>query len=262
MITQHGSTLGNAVALLNTRWIALQTGLALLVFALFVAWLRVPDASALDVVVSGLLGFVVLAVAGVGEAWLLLRLSAHPLKAGRAALGGLAVLAGIGLGLGWSALLAHFAVNDSLWAGYLNSRLPHGLRNLFSYPHISECLVWLWALLRWVGYGVIAAFVAASVVGLSLPSAAKNALRSVAYWSVLLAGSALLDMGNGWLANWTPGHGLAVETVSLVLRMSALVVVDGVIVSTILAVLVASIRRYDTPAGTPDESQPRMATIP
>ena len=73
----------------------------------------------------------------------------------------------------------------------------------------------------------------------------------------------------GALVNWTPGHGLRVEMLSLVLRLAAAALVDAAVVCLLLAILAACVHRsdeagapYSTPTGTPDLSQPRTVDNP
>jgi len=262
MTSNRTSIFRSAVGLLSLRWIAKQIGLVLLVFALAVAWLRVPDASAVDVVGTILLGLVVLAVAGGGEAALLLRLAQRPVTRTRVLLGGLAFVLGIALFLGWSALLTHAAENASRVEGYLNSRFPHSLRNIFSYENLYTWTQWLFSLLLWLIAGVLAALIAGLTVSTYPARAIGRTLRSIAYWiSFFVAVLAPVEF-TGRLANWTPGHGLWIEVLSLLLRSGVVLVFDGAVVSLLLAVLVALVLRYDAPAGTPDESQPRTVANP
>jgi hypothetical protein len=262
MTMNRTSIFRSALGLLTMRGIAMQIGLGLLVFVLSVAWLRVPDASALEVVGSGLLGLIVLALAGGGQAVLLLRMCDRPRTRTRIAIGGVAILFGIALWLAWNALLYHVAEHDTLWAGYLNSRFPHGLRNLFSYPHIIELFTLLGKGLKWVGDGIILAIVVSLVASAHPARAFGGSLRSFAYWIVLVVDLFVLENATAWLANWTPGHGIAVESASLVARMIVLVLLDGLLVSLLFAVAAASVRRYDTPVGTPEDNQPRTVANP
>jgi hypothetical protein len=258
---------------MSVRLVLQQIGLALLVFLLYVLWLRVPDASALDVTGSALLALLAVAVAGVGESALLLRLAGRARTPERLLRGALLLLVGAVLWFGWSALLDHlrgsYDSNDVLWAGYLNSRFPHQLRNAFSYAHILLWLRWMWTILGWIGTGVIAIFVFAGTASARPLRAAGCALRSVTYWAALLAGTTAATAITGALVNWTPGHGLRVEMLSLVLRLAAAALVDAAVVCLLLAILAACVRRsdeagapYSTPAGTPDLSQPRTVDNP
>jgi hypothetical protein len=235
MTTQRTSTLRSAVSLLSARWIATQIGLALLI---------------------------VLALAGGGEAWLLLRMSGRPPLCTRVGVGAIVILLGAALAFAWGALLDHVAISDSLWAGYLNSRASHGMRNLLSYQHIYQGLVWLWDLLRWAGYYVIAVTAVALTISDRPVSASKGALRTVVCCLGVFVGFVVLTLANGWLTDWTPGHGLAVESISLLLRMALLLLLDGLVASTMIALLVAAVRRYETPVGTPEDNQPLTVVTP
>jgi hypothetical protein len=264
------STLRKALALMSVRLVLEQIGLALLVFLLYVLWLRVPDASVLDVVGSVSLALIVLWVAGAGESVLMLRLAGRGRTPGRLLRGALLVLAGFVLWFGWSALLDHlrgdYNSNDNLLAGYLNSRFPHQLRNFFSYTHILLWLGWMWTALEWIGAGIIAALVFAGTASDRPVRAIAFALRSVAYWIVVVLGTTGAAVLTSSLMQWTPGHGLRVEMLSMVLRLSAAVLVDASVACLVLAILAACVRRCDeshsTPAGTPDESQPRIVDNP
>ena len=267
------SILRSALARMSVGLVLQQIGLALLVFLLYALWLHVPDASALDVIGSALLALLVVAVAGVGESALVLRLAGRARAPERLLRGALLLLAGAVLWFGWNALLDHlrgsYDSNDLLWAGYLNSRFPHQLRNSFSYGHILSWLRWMWAMLGWIGAGLIAIGVFAGSASVRPLRAAGCALRSITYWAALVAGTMAATAITGALVNWTPGHGLRVEMLSLVLRLTTAVLVDAAVVCLLLAILAACVRRsdeagapYSTPAGTPDLSQPRTVDNP
>ena len=267
------STLRSALARMSVRLVLQQIGLALLIFLLYALWLHVPDASALDVIGSALLALLAVAVAGAGESALLLRLAGRARMPERLLRGALLLLAGAVLWFGWNALLDHlrgsYDSNDLLWAGYLNSRFPHQLRNSFSYGHILSWLRWMWAMLGWIGAGLIAIGVFAGSASVRPLRAAGCALRSITYWAALVAGTMAATAITGALVNWTPGHGLRVEMLSLVLRLAAVALVDAAVVCLLLAILAACVHRsdeagapYSTPAGTPDLSQPRTVDNP
>ena len=164
-----------AIAVLSVRLVLQQIGLALLVFALSVIWLRVPDASAIDVAASVLLAFIVLTLAGVGESTLILRLADQQRTPARLVRGTALLLLGGALWIACSALLNHLQADDSLRAGYLNSRFPHSLRNIFSYDHILLWLGWLWSLLRSFWIGLIAL--------VAVTSTASSKRSSNSFWT-------------------------------------------------------------------------------
>ena len=265
-MTRTPSTLRSALTLISIRLVLKQIALALLVFALYALWLRVPDASVIDVIGSALLALIVLAVAGGGEASLILRLAGGPRTLRRLLRGALLLLAGVALWFVWSSLLDHLHGDDYLRAGYLNSRFPHSLRYFFTFAHLVLWLGWMWTALAWIGAGVIGLFVfVATAVDRPL-RAMLGALRCLTYWIALALGAAIATVCTGSLMEWTPGHGLRVEMMSLVLRLGLAVLVDAIVVCLLLAILAACVRRtaalYSTPAGTPDASQPRSVDTP
>jgi hypothetical protein len=267
------SAIRAALALLSVRLVLQQIGLALVVFALSFAWLRIPDASALDVAASALLALLVLAIAGAGESTLILHLADHPRTLARLLRGTLLLLAAAVLWFGWSTLLGHlrgdYNQNDNTLAGYLNSRFPQALRYFFTYDHILRWIGWAWNLLGWIVAGVIAAFVFAWTASLRPMRAVAMLLRSVGYWCVVVLVSVGTTLLTTSLMQWTPGHGLRVEMLSLLLRLGVTVVADAAALCLLLATLAACVRRadvnaapYNASAGTPDESQPRTADNP
>jgi hypothetical protein len=251
---------------MSVRLMLEQIGLGLMVFALYTLWLRVPDASVLDVVGSLCLALIVIWVAGAGESALMLRLADRARTRGRLVRGALLISFGVVLWFGWSTLLDHMHGDDALRAGYLNSRFPHQLRHVFSFEHILLWLGWMLTGLEWIGAGVIAIFVFAAVASERPLRAIACAISSVTYWIVLVLGILGATVLTGLLVQWTPGHGLRVEMVSLLGRLGAAVLVDAAVVCLLLAILGACVRRsdalYSTPAGTPDESQPRTVEEP
>jgi hypothetical protein len=265
-MTRSPSVLRNALTLLSVRLVLEQIGLALLVFLLYVLWLKVPDASVLDVIGSAVLAIIVLAVAGGGESALVLRLAGRARTPGRLLRGALFLVAGVALWFAWSALLDHLHGDDSLRAGYWNSRFPHQLRNLFSYAHILLWLGWAWTTLAWIGAGVIALFVFAGTASARPVRAIVAAARSVTYWITVVLGTIVATVSIGSLLQWTPGHGLRVELISVAIRLSLAALIDVVLVCFLMAILAARVRQsdalYATPAGTPDESQPRTVDNP
>jgi len=264
-MTTRTSILRSALALVSPRLVALQIGLAVLVFAFSVLWLRVPDASLVDVVGTVLLGIFVLALAGGGEASLMLRMCGRPLTPWRLLRGCVLVLVGVALWFGWSLVLGHLSANDWEWAGYLNSRAPHQLRNVFSYFHLHSFFEALWSTLRWLGAGLLGAFVFVMTAATRPLRSVGTIFRSLSYWLCLLVGVIAPVQITGFVMGWTPGHGLAVETFSLVLRLAGVVIFDALVVCLLLSVLAACVLRsdsYETRAGTPEDSQPRTVPTP
>jgi hypothetical protein len=251
-MTRPPSVLRGALSLLSVRLVLAQIGLALFVFLLYVVWLRMPDASVLEVIGSALLALIALAVAGAGESALMLHLAGRARTPGRLLRGTLLLLAGVALWFAWSALL--------------DPRFSHQLRYIFTFEHILLWLGWLWSTLAWIGAGLIALLGFSATAGAKPLRAVAVAARSVTYWAAVVLCAAGATVGTSSLLNWTPGHGLRVELMSLVLRLSLATFIDAILACFLLAVLGACVRRadapYTTPAGTPEESQPRTDDNP
>jgi hypothetical protein len=255
-----------ALKLMSVRLASQQLGLALLIFLLYALCLRIPDASVIDVIGSVVLALLLLAVAGAGESSIILHLVGVARSPRKLLRGCLMLLAGALLWFGWSALLDHMHGSDDLRAGYLNSRFPHQLRNFFSFEHIVLRLGWMWTALTWIGAGVIGLFVFIFTASARPLGALRRALRCLVYWVAAVLGAAVATVLTGSLIEWTPGHGLGVEMLSLVLRLSLAALLDATTVCLLLAILAACVRQadaiYAAPEGTPDESQPRTADKP
>jgi hypothetical protein len=223
----------DALALVSVRLILAQLGLVAGVFLFFLLWLRLPDASILEVAGSALLAVFVVTAAG----W-----------------------------FAWSAWLAHVSSNDPLRAGYLNSKAPHQLRHLLTFEHILLWLGWMWSTIKWLGGGLLASVIVPLIAGRRPLQAALVAVRSVSFWLSLFVGTIVATLITGALMAWMPLHGLWPEMFSLGLRLVVATVFDGIIACWLLATLAACVRRadagYATPAGGPDDSQPRTAETP
>jgi hypothetical protein len=270
-MTRPPAVLRSALALMSVRLVLQQIGLALIVFLLCILWLRMPDASAIEVVASGLLGLLVLAIAGAGESAIMLHLAGAKRTPWRLLRGALWVLAGAALWFGWTALLGHVRGNDfTLAAGYVNSRFPHQLRYIFTFEHILLWLGWFCTTLVWIGFGVIALLVFVATASVRPRRALLFALRSLTCWLGVVLGAIGAAVITDLLMQWTPGRGLRVEMLSLVLRLSFTVLLDATLVCFLLAMMAVFVRHADlpeaapqsTPAGTPEESQPRTADSP
>jgi hypothetical protein len=265
MTTRIPSILERALSLLSIRLVLQQLALALIVFALYALWLHVPDANFLDVIATALLAILTLAVAGTGESALILHLSGQARNPWKLLRGTLLLLAGAVPWLGWNALLAHFRGDDfTRAAGYVNSRFPHVLRYFFTFDHILRWIGWAWSILQWIGTAVIAAFIIPSFAAVRPRAAIVSTLRSVAWWIAALLGPITATFLTATLMQWTPGHGLRVEMLSLILRLSAAVLIDTAILCFLLAIVAARIRQsdalYTTPAGIPDPDDNQLRT--
>lgn len=267
---EPGSLARRAAALVTLRALAEQFGLALLVFLLSIVWLRLPDASALDVAATVALAVLIAIVAGAGESHLMLLLAGQPVTRRRLVMGTVLILLSIGVWFGWSALLDHFHGDDEMRAGYINSQLPHALRYFFTYTHLTLWFRWMWSALAWIGAGVLAIFVFALTASAQPAKTAVRALRSLTYWTVLVFGTLAVNFIAGTLTQWTPGLGLGVELVSLVFRFGVSAVLAVSLAVYLLAILAACAREADgnaaaqsvTDEGTPEVSQLRTVENP
>jgi hypothetical protein len=267
---KHPSLLRSAWRLLSVRFLLQQIVLALAAFILFAAWLRVPDGTVMAVAASGLLALVILFVAFLGEAWLLLSLRGSlrgsPKQPRDLAKGAAALLLAVALLFPLSMLLARASAEDALLAGYLNSRFPAGMRNIFSYAHIYTMLQEIWASLFWMGAIVLTmAAVAVTVAERALPPLGRM-LQSVTGW-VVLSVAIVGSSATSELLYWTPGRGLAIQATSVVLRLLITTLLVAFLLCLSLALLVVLADEGDArylPAeeGTPDLSQPRTAGNP
>jgi hypothetical protein len=266
MIRSGSSIVRNAFAALSLRLLLAQLGFAAIVFLLIVVWLRLPDASALSVVATVLLGVLLLALISGGEVALMLSLYGRPLTPSRILKGAVAFLACIALWLLWSWVIAALESRETLLAGYLNSRFPASLRNVFSYQHLYLAMEWAASLLLWLAAGVFAAL-AYSIAASTRPRhAMRSIIASATYWVALIFGCFAASALTVRLMNWTPGHSLGIEMSSLVARLILVTVVDAAIALFVLAVIAACIRRseasYETAEGGPDGSQPLTMATP
>jgi len=255
-------------ALFNVRSVVGQIEVAICVFVLFVVWLRVPDASALEVAASAVLALLTIGVAGIGESAIFLRLCGRRRTLRRLLLATGLLVGGAALWFGWSAVLDHLRSDDAMRAGYYNSRLPHQLRYFFTYERIALWLGWMWDTLTWVGTGLLAAGIVCGAGSARPLGAIGRVLRSGVYWIVLIAGAFAASTVTASLINWTPGHGLRREMVSLILRLGTVILFDAVVLCLLLCAIAACCRdvvsdeAQAAPAGIPEESQPRTAGNP
>jgi len=264
------SVLRSALGLLSIRLVLLQIAVALAIAILFALWLHVPDASGFEVAASVILALVVIAVGGAGESALMLRLAGRERTIGRLLRGTLLLAVAVALWLVWRWITGSEQAKDPLRAGYFNSQLPHALRYYFTYGRISMWLDWTWTVLEWLGAGVLAMVIFAGTASTRPLRAFVRAARSGTWWLVVVIGAILATTLTSKIMGWTPGHGLRREMLSLILRMSFVVLLDTVLVCLVLSVIAILVRRADalglaiqsTPAGTPDDSQSRTVENP
>lgn len=266
MTTRSFSVFREAYALLTSRLLAMQAGVALGVCALSIGWLRLPDASIFQVALSALFAIFIVASAGMMESWILMRLAGRSCTPILLLRGTILLVTGALVWLAWNAFIAHLGSRDSLWAGYFNSRASHRSRQFFSFEHILLAMQWMWSTLLWIGTGLIAIFVFTTTASRRPMHAASLAIRSVSFWLSLIAGAATVTLFVDSILAWTPFEGFWPETLSLLFRIAISLATCTAFVCWLLALLAVSVRRadssYGSPAGGPEESHPRTADPP
>lgn len=251
-------------SLRNLAAVALwQIALAALLALLVAGWLHVPDANAFEVLVSILLGLLIAVVAGVGESLIALRMTGRPTTARRLLFGTSVVLVAA---LAWYAIslgIDHLDAQGGLWAGYLNSRFPASLRNLFSYLHLYLLLSWTWSALQWITAGLLGAAAFALVTCGQPGRGLSTILRSGRYWLSLLLLAIVGAIVTDSILSWTPGRGLAVESFSLLLRLLIVIVLNAISIAFLMRSTARAILRVQSAeTDEPETSQPRTADMP
>ena len=229
-----GSAIGAAVRKL-TPWLLLQLGGgALVLAALSAAWLQIPDSHVWQFVFS-MVSAVVLVCAFLWLAartlaqlrgvalrwprmfWLLLFVAA-----------GLVLVHAVGVGRD----------HEDIYAGYWVSKMSSGRRFLLTYERLCRWQGWFYDLVEWVAFALLvplAMEVVASGLGREALRVAARVYRRWLFWVVTIGcGLAVFRLTEA-LAGWTPGRGLAVEFVSMGLRLGVGYVVDVVLVGFCLA---------------------------
>lgn len=127
---------------------------------------------------------------------------------------------------------------EGLFAGFWNSKLPANLRYFFDYRRLVAWQDRFYDAAEWVLAGFllpIAIELCATGVRLINLKPIAKVYRHWVYWVVVIvagfAGTALARA----IAGWTPGKGVASETVSLVVRLGAIYTVDILLWCFVLA---------------------------
>ncbi len=254
---------------LTLRFLLLQIALAVVAFALFAAWLRVPDGTVFAVAASALLALIFLVITFAGEAWLLLRQRGASITLRALLRGAIALLVAMALMYPLSVLITHASAGDALRAGYFNSHFSASLRNTFSYAHFMTFFKRAWDSLFCAGL-IVFSMAAVGITAARRPRPAfRRMLRSLTAWIVLSLATVIGSEATLWLLHWTPGHGLTLEATSLVFRLVTVVLLDAFLLCLSLALLVVLCEESDahqlpaaTVAGTPVLSHPRTVENP
>jgi hypothetical protein len=183
-------------------WIALQFVLTLILLAAALAWTRLPDKTAWQVLltlfVPVLLAICVLEL----QAGTVRKLASDDGRRVKLVWGAMAMLLWIAVGAAFWALLDWCDNQIPLWSGYLNAQSPAAWRaRILTYDHIQRGLLVLEWILRWVIVpGKLIALAAASTQwGLKLPFV--RLIRLLLNWR-WWAGVLLAALAGVWL----PAH--------------------------------------------------------
>jgi len=137
-------------------------------------------------------------------------------------------------------LLEHRA----LYAGYWTSRLPHWLRGLRTYEHLVALQNWAYFSLRLIVTGLL--LPVAVVAGASRLRGSVERIFGVwlqwRYWVAALVCGWIAFAVSGKLMDWTPGHGLIAEMLSLLMRLGCVFTLDVLLACFVLAVIVVGLR--------------------
>jgi hypothetical protein len=140
--------------------------------------------------------------------------------------------------------------HGALYAGYWTSRLPHGTRSLRTYEHLLLFQDSLYFSLRLIMTGLLLPVAVAAGAGL-LPLSVKRIFHVWTRWWYWV--TALLC---GWLAfaissklmDWTPGHKLAGEILSLLIRLGFAFTLDVLLACFVLAVIAVGLQSRAIPS--------------
>lgn len=192
---------------LGWRWVVAQFVGTLLLILVGIAWTRLPEKHAWQVLLSLLLPLLLAACALWLQAGTMRSFGGDDGKRVKLVWGAMTLLVWVALFWACWAILDWCDGRISLWAGYLNSQAPaHARAKLFTYEHIQRWLVIAEWVMRWVVVSakIIPYAVASAQWGWRLPI--RRVLRILWNWrwwpAVVLA--ALLSV-------WLPGRFFAGE---------------------------------------------------
>ncbi|MFY9853145.1 MAG: hypothetical protein WAK26_04615 [Terracidiphilus sp.] len=187
---------------MGRRWVVAQFVGTLLLMLVGIAWTRLPEKHAWQVLLSLLLPLLLTACALWLQAGTMRSFSGDDAKRVKLLWGAMTLLVWVVLFWACWAILDWCDDRIPLWAGYLNSQAPaHARAKLFTYEHIQRWLVIAEWVMRWIAVPgkIIPYAVASSQWGWRLPL--RRVLRILWNWrwwpAVVLA--ALLSV---WLPGW------------------------------------------------------------
>ena len=240
---------------LKLAWKKLGTGIVLLqwfgnlvLLLLAFAWLQIPDSHTWQFLLSLLFAFILVfaflalyartfrklcAVTPPGSFWkrLLILLAVILI--------GYVLLQLIGVGRG----------HDALFAGYWNSKFPAVQRSFFTFQRLVVWQGHFYDLLQWLLVALLLpiAFVGAVSGHRGGTLSIRDIYRHLLYWLLVVIFGFLGSYITSLLVGWTPGHGTAIEILSVLLRLSAAYTLDILLWCFVLALMaVYSVRAAST----------------
>jgi hypothetical protein len=248
------------------RWqaLAIQGGGLLLAGLVFSALLNVPESHVWDVAISAM-GWPALVV---GTLWL----QVVVFRRMRLASPRVRLVFALPLLLVWISIwatlwlyLAKTADNFTVYASYLNSRLPAPGRAILTYQRIAGVIEDLYVIVQWwLLPGLLLPCIVETVtsgVRWSNWQRISNVWRGWVWWVALIVAKWIASVSTKCLLVWKPHQSAALEMLSVMGRSLAIYSVDIVLWYLLLALLVTYLLTT-TDAGTPEISQPRTAGKP
>jgi hypothetical protein len=218
----------------------------LVLIMLGVVWLQIPDSHVWEFVFSILFACGLLALFFWCCSWVSKRML-KPAEKERWWLQWILLAAVI---VAWSLLqmpIDRLLDHRALYAGYWTSRLPHWLRGSRTYEHFLVLQDYVYFSLRLVVTGLL--LPVAVVAGASRLRGSVGRIFGVWsgwwYWMVALVCGWIAFAVSGKLTDWTPGHGLIAEMLSLLVRLGCVFTLDVLLACFLLAVIVVGLRRSE-----------------
>lgn len=216
----------------------------LLLAGLSVLWLQIPDSHVWQLTFSILFGCGLLALFFWFCTWLFNEML-HPAERERWWVRWLLLAVVIFVWWLLQIPIDRLIEHEALYAGYWTSRLPHGLRGLHTYEDLMMLQDWTYFSLRLIVTGLllpVAVVVEAGGLGAGVRGVVHLWLRWW-YWVAALICGWLAFAISGKLIDWTPGHGLASEMLSLLMRLGFAFTLDVLLGCFVLALIAVGLRR-------------------